>query len=45
MMAEATVRRMDWAASFDLRTHFGGEFPKSSKDVLEVVEQSSTCRT
>ena len=45
MMAEATVRRMDWAASFDLRTHFGGEFPKSYKDVLEVVEQASACRT
>jgi 3-hydroxyisobutyrate dehydrogenase-like beta-hydroxyacid dehydrogenase len=41
MMTEATVRRMDWAASFDLRTHFGGEFPKSYKEVLEIVERPS----
>jgi len=38
MMAEATVRRMDWAASFDLRDRFGGEFPKTYKDVLESLQ-------
>ena len=37
IMAEATARRMDWAAGCGLREHFGGEFPKSYKDVLEAV--------
>ncbi len=37
MMAEATVRRMDWAADLDLKAHFGGEFPKTYKEVLDVI--------
>lgn len=37
MMAEATVRRMDWAADLDLKARFGGEFPKSYKEVLEAI--------
>lgn len=37
MMAEATVRRMDWAADLGLKAHFGGEFPKTYKEVLEAL--------
>jgi 3-hydroxyisobutyrate dehydrogenase-like beta-hydroxyacid dehydrogenase len=37
MMAEATVRRMDWAAGFDLRDEFGGKFPETYKDVLDAI--------
>jgi 3-hydroxyisobutyrate dehydrogenase-like beta-hydroxyacid dehydrogenase len=37
MMAEATVRRMDWAASLDLKGRFGGEFPKTYKEVLDAI--------
>jgi 3-hydroxyisobutyrate dehydrogenase-like beta-hydroxyacid dehydrogenase len=37
MMAEATVRRMDWAADLDLKARFGGEFPKTYKEVLEAI--------
>jgi 3-hydroxyisobutyrate dehydrogenase-like beta-hydroxyacid dehydrogenase len=40
MMAEATVRRMDWAADFDLKTLFGGEFPKSYAEVLDAIQQA-----
>jgi 3-hydroxyisobutyrate dehydrogenase-like beta-hydroxyacid dehydrogenase len=37
IMAEATVRRMDWAADLGLKTRLGGEFPKSYKEVLEAI--------
>jgi 3-hydroxyisobutyrate dehydrogenase-like beta-hydroxyacid dehydrogenase len=37
MMAEATVRRMDWAAGLGLKTRFGGEFPKTYKEVLDAI--------
>jgi 3-hydroxyisobutyrate dehydrogenase-like beta-hydroxyacid dehydrogenase len=37
MMAEATVRRMDWAAGLDLKSRFGGEFPKTYKEVLDAI--------
>lgn len=37
MMAEATVRRMDWAADLDLKARFGGEFPKTYQEVLEAI--------
>jgi 3-hydroxyisobutyrate dehydrogenase-like beta-hydroxyacid dehydrogenase len=40
MMAEATVRRMDWAADLGLRARFGGEFPKTYKEVLEAIVAS-----
>jgi 3-hydroxyisobutyrate dehydrogenase-like beta-hydroxyacid dehydrogenase len=40
MMAEATVRRMDWAADLGLKARFGGEFPKSYKEVLEAIAAS-----
>ena len=37
MMAEATVRRMDWAADLGLKERFGGEFPKTYQDVLDAI--------
>jgi 3-hydroxyisobutyrate dehydrogenase-like beta-hydroxyacid dehydrogenase len=37
MMAEATVRRMDWAAGLGLKAKFGGEFPKTYNEVLEAI--------
>jgi 3-hydroxyisobutyrate dehydrogenase-like beta-hydroxyacid dehydrogenase len=40
IMAEATVRRMDWAADFDLRSRFGGEFPKTYKEVLDAIAEA-----
>ena len=40
MMAEATARRMDWAAGLGLREHFAGEFPKRYREVLEAISTS-----
>ncbi len=37
MMAEATVRRMDWAAELDLKSRFEGEFPKTYQEVLDAI--------
>ena len=37
IMAEATVRRMDWAAGLDLKARFGGEFPKTYQEVLDAL--------
>ena len=37
MMAEATVRRMDWAADLGLKARFGGEFPKTYQEVLDAI--------
>jgi 3-hydroxyisobutyrate dehydrogenase-like beta-hydroxyacid dehydrogenase len=37
IMAEATVRRMDWAADLRLKERFGGEFPKTYREVLEAI--------
>lgn len=42
MMAEATMRRMDWAAGLGLREHFGGQFPKTYQQVLEVISTAET---
>jgi 3-hydroxyisobutyrate dehydrogenase-like beta-hydroxyacid dehydrogenase len=42
MMAEATVRRMDWAADLNLKAHFGGEFPKTYQEVLEAISAAQT---
>lgn len=44
MMAEATVRRMDWAADLDLKARFGGEFPKTYKEVLDAIASLETAR-
>lgn len=40
MMAEATARRMDWAAKLDLKSQFGGEFPATYQEVLEKMTAS-----
>lgn len=37
IMAEATARRMDWAAALGLRARFGGEFPQTYREVLNAV--------
>ncbi len=37
MMAEATVRRMDWAANLGLKEKFRGEFPKTYQEVLDAI--------
>jgi 3-hydroxyisobutyrate dehydrogenase-like beta-hydroxyacid dehydrogenase len=37
MMAAATARRMDWAADLGLREKFGGEFPKTYREVLDAI--------
>lgn len=37
IMAEATVRRQDWAAGLDLKSHFGPEGPRSYREVLDVL--------
>jgi 3-hydroxyisobutyrate dehydrogenase-like beta-hydroxyacid dehydrogenase len=42
MMAEATVRRMDWAADLDLKSRFGAEFPKTFKEVLDAIKPLDT---
>ncbi len=38
IMAEATVRRQDWAAGLDLKSHFGPEGPRSYREVLDVLD-------
>ncbi len=37
IMAEATVRRQDWAADLDLKSHFGPEGPRTYREVLDVL--------
>ncbi len=37
IMAEATVRRMDWSAHLGLKARFGGKDPKSYREFAEVV--------
>jgi 3-hydroxyisobutyrate dehydrogenase-like beta-hydroxyacid dehydrogenase len=37
IMAEATVRRMDWSAQLDLKARFGGKDPKSYQEFAEMV--------
>jgi 3-hydroxyisobutyrate dehydrogenase-like beta-hydroxyacid dehydrogenase len=37
IMAEATVRRQEWAARLDLKSHFGPEWPRSDREVLDVL--------
>ena len=39
MMAAATARRMDWAADLDLKSQFGGEFPKTYQEVLNALSK------
>ncbi len=37
IMAEAIVRRMDWSVEAGLKNHFGGEAPKSYRDVVQSL--------
>jgi len=37
IMAEATVRRMDWSAELGLKARFGGKNPASYREFAEVV--------
>lgn len=39
IMAEATVRRMDWSAQLELKQHFGGKDPKTYQEFAEVVAE------
>lgn len=39
MMATATARRMDWAATLGLRERFGGEFPDTYQEVLDALKE------
>jgi 3-hydroxyisobutyrate dehydrogenase-like beta-hydroxyacid dehydrogenase len=41
IMAEAIVRRMDWSAQLGLKQRFGGEAPKSYREVLDAIAQLS----
>jgi 3-hydroxyisobutyrate dehydrogenase-like beta-hydroxyacid dehydrogenase len=37
IMAEAIVRRMDWSVQAGLKKHFGGEAPKSYREVVALI--------
>ena len=37
IMAEATVRRQDWAAQVGLTSHFGPDGPRTYREVLDVL--------
>jgi len=39
IMAAATARRMDWSAQCGLKAHFGGQPPKSYRDLVDAVFQ------
>jgi 3-hydroxyisobutyrate dehydrogenase len=41
IMAEAIVRRMDWSAQLGLKQRFGGEAPKSYREVLDAIAKIS----
>ncbi len=45
IMSEATARRMDWSARLGLKALFGGEAPKSYRDMLETIRQTSRSRS
>jgi 3-hydroxyisobutyrate dehydrogenase-like beta-hydroxyacid dehydrogenase len=40
MMATATSKRMDWAAGLGWKERFGGEFPETYQEVLDVLRES-----
>src|SRR5579864_6060529 len=44
IMAEAIVRRMDWSAQLGLKQRFGGEAPKSYREVLDAIAQMSVAQ-
>ena len=41
IMAEAIVRRMDWSVELGLKERFGGEAPKSYREVLDAIAKMS----
>ena len=41
IMAEAIVRRMDWSARLGLKQRFGGEAPRSYREVLDAIAKMS----
>ncbi len=41
IMTEAIVRRMDWSAQLGLKQRFGGEAPKSYREVLDAIGKIS----
>jgi len=45
IMAEATVRRMDWSAEMGLKKRFGGKDPKSYREFAEVVREMQAAET
>jgi 3-hydroxyisobutyrate dehydrogenase-like beta-hydroxyacid dehydrogenase len=44
IMAEATVRRMDWSAKLGLKARFGGKDPESYQEFAEVVRGMGAAR-
>jgi 3-hydroxyisobutyrate dehydrogenase len=44
IMAEATVRRQQWAADARLTSHFGSDGPRSYRDVLDVLAAGAALR-
>jgi 3-hydroxyisobutyrate dehydrogenase len=42
IMAEATVRRMDWSAQMNLKARFNGKDPASYQEFAEVVSEIAT---
>jgi hypothetical protein len=42
IMAEAIVRRMGWSAQLGLQQRFGGEAPKSYREVLDAIAKMSS---
>ena len=45
IMAEATVRRMDWSAQLGLKKLFGGEAPATHREFAEAVAELDKVRT
>jgi len=45
IMAEAVVRRMDWAAQLDLRSRFGAEGPRTYREVVDAVATTTAAKS
>jgi hypothetical protein len=41
IMAEATMRRQDWSARLNLRSHFGPDGPATYRELLDVLAHIS----
>ncbi len=42
IMADATARRMDWCARLDLLARFGGEAPKTYREVAQAISETGS---